>query len=139
MSPSNGECCVVKKMCLCLLLVLLLAFPSLVQAEINEPHYIDNTLWQLFPYSAFFGFSGGVVYVCDEEGSFCSPATDSFYKDFLFFALLYLPLEDDYPGFVFGFVPSYRNVGKVVVYNYPLIYALRARLLKVSENWIPEE
>jgi hypothetical protein len=119
--------------------VLFLAFPSLVQAEIQESHYIDNTLWKLFPYSALVGFSGGVIYVCDEEGRFCSPAADAFYTDFIFFALLYLPLEDDYPGLIFGFLPSYRNVGRVVIYNYPLIYALRARLLKVSDNWIPEE
>ena len=128
-----------KKICLRCSITLLLVFSSLVQAEIEEPHYIDNTLWELFPYSALVGFSGGVVYVCDEEGRFCSPAADAFYTDFLFFTLLYLPLEDDYPGLIFGFLPSYRNVGKVVVYNYPLMYILRARLLKVSENWIPEE
>ena len=128
-----------KKMCLSLSIALLLAFASLVQAETSAPHYIDNTLWKLFPYSAVVGFSDGVVYVCDEEGRFCSPATDAFYTDFIFFALWYLPLEDDYPGFIFGFLPAYRNVGRVVVYNYPLLYILRARLLKVSENWIPEE
>jgi len=139
MSPSNGECCVVKKMCLSLSIALLLAFSSLVQAETSAPHYIDNTLWKLFPYSTFVGFSDGEVYVCDEECRFCSPATDAFYTDFIFFALWYLPLEDDYPGFIFGFLPAYRNVGRVVVYNYPLLYILRARLLKVSENWIPEE
>jgi len=128
-----------KKICLRCSIALLLAFSSLVQAETSAPHYIDNTLWKLFPYSAFVGFSDGEVYVCDEEGRFCSPATDAFYTDFIFFALWYLPLEDDYPGFIFGFLPAYRNVGRVVVYNYPLLYILRARLLKVSENWIPEE
>ena len=128
-----------KKICLRCSIVLLLAFPPLVQAETNEPHYIDNTLWKLFPYSAFVGFSDGEVYVCDEEGRFCSPATDAFYTDFLFFALMYLPLEDDYPGFIFGLIPSYRNVCRVVIYNYRFIYALRARLLKVRENWIPEQ
>ena len=128
-----------EKMCLSISIVLLLAFPSLVRAEKNEPHYIDNTLWKLLPYSAFVGFSDGVVYVCDEEGRFCSPATDAFYTDFLFFALMYLPLEDDYPGFMVGLVPSYRNVGRVVIYNYPLIYALRGRLLRVGENWIPDQ
>jgi len=120
-------------------MVLLLAFPALVQAETYEPHYIDNTVWKLFPYGAFVGFSDGVVYLCDEEGRFCSPVTDAFYTDFLLCALLYLPLEDDYPGFIFGFLPSYRIVGRVVVYNYRLIYALRARLLRVRENWIPEQ
>ena len=127
-----------KKTCLRLSLVLLLVSFSLVQAGIQEPHYIDNTVWQLVPYSIVIGFSGGAVYMCDEEGRFCSPATDAFYTDFIFFALFYLPLEGDYPGLIFGFLPSYRNVGRVVIYNYPLIYALRARLLKVSENWIPE-
>jgi len=119
--------------------VLLLAFPSLVQAETNETHYIDNTLWKLFPYSAFVGFSGGVVYVCDEEANFCSLATDAFYTDFLFFSLLYLPLEGEYPGIIFGLLSSYRNIGRVVIYNYRLIYALRGRLVRVSDNWIPEE
>ena len=37
------------------------------------------------------------------------------YTDFLFFALRYLPLEDDYPGFIFGLLPSYRNVGRAVI------------------------
>ena len=128
-----------KKMCLSRSLVLLLAFSSLVQAETNAPHYIDNTLWKLSPYSAVVGFSGGVVYVCDEEGRFCAPVTDAFYTDFLFFALIYLPLADEYPGFIFGLLPSYRNVGRVVIYNYRLIYGLRARVLRVSENWIPEQ
>lgn len=127
-----------KKICLRLSLALLLASSSLVQAGIQEPHYIDNTLWTLTPYSIAIGFSGGVVYMCDEEGRFCLPATDAFYTDFIFFALFYLPLEDGYPGLIFGCLPSYRNVGRAVIYNYPLIYVLRARLLKVSENWIPE-
>lgn len=119
--------------------MLLLGFPPLVHAGTNEPHYINNTLWKLFPYSAFVGFSAGAVYVCDEEGRFCSPVTDGFYTDFLFFAVLYLPLGGDYPGFIFGLLPSYRNAGRVVIYNYRLIYALRARLLRVRENWIPEQ
>ena len=127
-----------KKICLILSLLLFLVSSSLVQAEIQEPHYIDNTLWKLFPYSIVIGFSGGVVYMCDGDGSSCSPVTDAFYTDFIVFALLYLPLAVDYPGFIFGFLPSYRNIGRAVIYNYPLIYALRARLLKVSENWIPE-
>lgn len=128
-----------KKICLSLALVLLLACSSLVQAEIREPHYIDNTLWKLFPYSAVIGFSGGVVYICDEQGRFCSPATGALYTDFIFFALLYLPLEDDYPGLIFGILPSNRNAGRVVIYNSRLSYVLRGRLLRVSENWIPEE
>ena len=128
-----------KKIYLHLSLVLLLAFPSLVQAETNETHYIDNTLWKLFPYSAYFGFSGGVVYVCDEGANFCTPATDAFYTDFIFFGLFYLPLRDDYPGFIFGFLPSYRNVGRVVIHNYRLIYTVRCRLLRVRENWMLDE
>ena len=133
------EWCVVENRCLTLWVLLVLLVPSLLQAAANEPHYIHNTLWKFIPYSTCLGFSDGVVYVCDEAGNVCAPTEGAVYTDFIFFALFYIPLSDDYPGYVFGFIPACRNVGKVVIYNYSLVYALRARLLKVSGDWVPEE
>lgn len=106
-------------------------------AETGASPTIANTLWQLFPYSASLGFSDGVIYICDEDGDACSPIADSFYTDFFLWFLFYLPVREGAPGFIFGVVPSRRNIGRVVVYNYLLRYALRARLLKVREDWIP--
>jgi len=129
-----------RKHCLILLILLFAALPpSFAQTANPETHSIGNTLWKLFPQESYFGFSGGQVYVCDQSLAACAPAEDSFYDDFLLFSLLYVPIGEDNPGFVYGFVPAGGRRGWVIVYNYRLRYALRSRLLLVSDTWAPEK
>ena len=77
--------------------------------------------------------------MCDESLTDCEPADESFYSDFLLFTLFYIPIREDYTGFMFGFIPAVGWRGRVIVYNIPLRYTLRGVLLLASDAWNPPE
>ena len=126
-----------------LLIVLIVLFaaplPCFAQAVYPQLHPVSNTLWKLFPQNVYFGFAGGVVYMCDESLTACVPTEDSFYTDFVLFALFYVPIREDYTGFISGFIPAVGWRGRLIVYNMPLRYTLRGILLLASDNWLPPE
>jgi hypothetical protein len=129
-----------RKILLIFLLILFAApLPCFSQTVHPQLHPAGNTLWKLFPQNTYFGFAGGVVYMCDESLTACEPAEDSFYSDFLLFALFYVPIREDYTGFMFGFIPVAGWRGSMIIYNIPLRYTLRGTLLLASDSWDPPE
>lgn len=120
-------------------LAILFVVAPLCHSQTANPdiHSVSNTLWKLFPQESYLGFSGGLVYVCDRSLAACTPSDGSFYDDFLIFTLFYIPIREDNPGFIFGFIPARGNRGRVSVYNYSLRYTLRGTLLLVSNTWTP--
>jgi hypothetical protein len=129
-----------RKILIILLLILFAApLPCFAQTIAPQLHPVNNTLWKLYPQNAYFGFANGVVYLCDESLAACEVAEDSFYTDFVFFALFYVPIREDYTGVMFGFIPAVGWRGRMIIYNIPLRYTLRGTLLLANENWSPPE
>jgi hypothetical protein len=129
-----------RKILLILLLILVAApLPCFSQTLSPQLYPISNTLWKLYLQNAYFGFADGVVYRCDESLAACEAAEDSFYTDFVLLAFFYVPIREDYTGFMFGFIPSVSRRGRMIIYNIPLRYALRGTLLLANENWVPPE
>lgn len=129
-----------RKILLILLLILFAApLPCFAQTISPQLHPVSNTLWKLYPQNGYFGLANGVVYLCDESLAACEAAEDSFYTDCLLFTFFYIPIRESYTGFMFGFIPAAGVRGRLIVYNYPLRYALRGTLLLASENWFPPE
>ncbi len=124
-----------------ILFMLLFATPLPCMSQTVSPqlHPVSNTLWKLFPQNAYFGLAAGVVYLCDESLAACEAAEDSFYADFFLFTCFYVPIREDYTGFMFGFIPAGGWRGRLVVYNIPLRYTLRGTLLLASDAWFPPE
>jgi hypothetical protein len=129
-----------RKILLLLLLILFAAtLPCFAQTISPQLQPVSNTLWKLYPQNAYFGFADGVVYLCDESLAACEVAEDSFYTDFVLFAFFYVPIREDYAGFMFGFIPAVGRRGRMIVYNIPLRYTLRGTLLLASDAWVPPE
>lgn len=128
-----------KKALLIIFMTITFSTPCLAQIETNGFYSIDNTLWKIFPYNSYFGFSDGIVYVCDEDLESCTPISNSIYINLPFLSLIYIPITEEYPGFIMGFLSPLLGNGKAVVYNYRLMYSLSAKLFKASDNWTPQE
>lgn len=126
-----------KRVSLIVFVILIFSTPCLAQRETNSFYSLTDTLWSIFPFDSYFGFSGGVVYVCDAELESCTSTPNSFYFDFPFISLLYIPITEEDSGFITGFLSPLLGTGITLVYNYRLMYFLHATLFKVSDNWAP--
>jgi len=126
-----------KKTFLMVFIVIMFSTHCLAQPEAKKVSSINNTLWTIFPYNSYFGFSGGEVYICDEELESCEPIPNSSYTDLLLRSIVYIPIAEEYPGFIYGFLSPRRGIGTIVVYNYRLMYFLTVLSFKANDNWTP--